>query len=61
MGVDYSREFNMGLLTLEPTPKPPKSIIEEGTTRETIINNNSGKNRTILTLTRHIYSPQVII
>jgi hypothetical protein len=47
-------------------PKPPKSMPEEGITRETIINNNNttynknnynNKNRTILTPTRHICSP----
>jgi hypothetical protein len=65
LGVDYSRESNTGLLTLESMPKPLKNILEEGITRETIINNNnttynkndySNKNRTILTPTRYIYS-----
>jgi hypothetical protein len=66
LGVDYSREFNTGLLTLEPMPEPSKSILKEGITRETIINNSNiaynknnynNKDRTILMLTRHIYSP----
>jgi hypothetical protein len=64
--VNYSRESNIRLLTLEPTPKPPESMLEEGITRETTANNNntaynknnySGKNKTILTPTRHTYSP----
>jgi hypothetical protein len=64
--VDYFREFNTGLLTLEPMPKPPESILGEGITRETTINNNNitynkndynNKDKTILTLTRYIYSP----
>jgi hypothetical protein len=64
--VDYSRESNIRLLTLEPMPKPLKSILEEDITRETTINNNNtaynkndynNKNRTILMLTRYIYSP----
>jgi hypothetical protein len=64
--VDYFREFNIGLLTLEPTPKPLKSILGEGITRETTVNNNniaynkndySGKDRTILILTRYMCSP----
>jgi hypothetical protein len=47
-------------------PKPLKSILGEDITRETIINNNNiiynknnynNKNRTILILIRHIYSP----
>jgi hypothetical protein len=47
-------------------PKPPKSIPGEGITRETTMNNSNttrnkndynSKNRTILTLTRHICSP----
>jgi hypothetical protein len=47
-------------------PKPPKSMPREGITRETTINNSnttynknnySNKNKTILILTRHIYSP----
>jgi hypothetical protein len=47
-------------------PKPLKSILEEDITRKTTINNSnivynkndySSKNRTILTLTRYIYSP----
>jgi hypothetical protein len=47
-------------------PKPLKSMLEKDITRETIINNNnitynkndySNKNRTILTLTKYIYSP----
>jgi hypothetical protein len=51
-------------------PKPFKSLLREGITRETIANNNntaynknnySNKNKTILTLTRYIYSSQVII
>jgi hypothetical protein len=63
--VDYSREFNTGLLTPEPMPEPPKSMPGKGITRETTINNNntaynkndhSNKNRTILTPTRHTYS-----
>jgi hypothetical protein len=68
--VDYSRESNTGLLTPEPTPKPLKSMPGEGITRETTINNSntahnkndhSNKDRTVLTPTRHIRSPQVII
>jgi hypothetical protein len=68
--MDYSREFNIGLLTLKPMPKPPKSILGEGITKETTINNNnttynkndySNKDGTVLTLTRYIYSPQIII
>jgi hypothetical protein len=60
----------MGLLTLEPTPKPLKSMLGEGITRETTMNNNntaydkndySNKDRTILTPTRYICFPQVII
>jgi hypothetical protein len=56
----------MGLLTLEPTSKPPESMPGEGTTRETTINsgnitcdknNYSNKDGTILTLTRHTRSP----
>jgi hypothetical protein len=51
-------------------PKPPKSILGEGITKETTINsdnttynknNYSGKNRTVLKPTRHTCSPQVII
>jgi hypothetical protein len=51
-------------------PKPLKSILKEGITRETTINNNNttynkndynNKNKTILILTRYICSPQVII
>jgi hypothetical protein len=47
-------------------PKPPKNILREDITRETIINNNNitynkndynNKNKTILILTRYIYSP----
>jgi hypothetical protein len=46
-------------------PKPLKSILRKGITKETIINNNtaynknnySNKNRTNLTLTKYIYSP----
>jgi hypothetical protein len=50
--------------------KPFKSMLGEGITRETTINNNNtaynknnynNKNRTILTLTRYIYSSWVII
>jgi hypothetical protein len=50
--------------------KPPKNIPGEDITKETIINNNNitynknnynNKNRTILILTRYIYSSQVII
>jgi hypothetical protein len=46
--------------------KPLKSILEEDITRETTINNNNitrdkndynNKNKTILTLTKYIYSP----
>jgi hypothetical protein len=46
-------------------PKPLKSILGEGTTRETTVNNSntarnknnySSKNRTILTLTRYTRS-----
>jgi hypothetical protein len=56
----------MGLLTLKPMPKPPKSMLGEGITRETTVNNSntacdkndySGKNRTILTPTRYTRSP----
>jgi hypothetical protein len=47
-------------------PKPFKSILREDITKETIINNNNitynkndynSKNKTILTLTKYIYSP----
>jgi hypothetical protein len=47
-------------------PKPPKSMLGEGITRETTMNNNnitynkndySSKDRTVLTPTRYIYSP----
>jgi hypothetical protein len=64
--VDYSRKFNIGLLTLEPMPKPLKSILGEDIIRETIINNNNitynkndynNKNNIVLILTKYIYSP----
>jgi hypothetical protein len=70
LGVDYFREFNTGLLTLEPMPEPLKSMLGEGITRETTVNNNNtaynknnynNKDRTILILTRYTCSPQVII
>ena len=64
--MDYTKEFNIGLLTLEPMPKLLKSILGEDITRETIINNSNitynknnynNKNGTILMLTRYIYFP----
>jgi hypothetical protein len=64
--VDYSRESNTGLLTPEPTPKPPENMPGEGTTKETTANNSNtahnkndynSKDGTVLTPTRHTYSP----
>jgi hypothetical protein len=55
----------MGLLTLEPTPKPSKSMLGEGITRETTINSGNtaynkndynSKDGTILTPTRYMRS-----